>query len=153
MCLCVFVGSEHPLPLLPFDAAAPAFFSEPLWAEAAAIGRTINKPFVYAVGSYQGCGCGFGYHPDDLQLADDETIPNDVRKGWRVDYEARVSSVEQFTRYLRGGLTAGVTVRVFTCWYGEWEAAPIATHPVTPEHFGGVSFHFVERELLVVHQA
>lgn len=149
MCLTIFVGSDCPLPLLPFDKKAPAFCADALWSEADAVAHYLNKPFLYAVGSYQGCGCGFSYREEDASLPDDDDIPEDVKRDWCDDHNARVQSVEQFAQYLRPALSVG-SVTVNCCWYGDWAETPIATRHVTPEHFGGNDFHFVERELLVV---
>jgi hypothetical protein len=50
MCLVVYVASDYPLPILPWDAACPRFHVTELDERGAPVRRQFTKPCVYYVG-------------------------------------------------------------------------------------------------------
>lgn len=95
MCLTVFVGSDRPLPVITFDGASPSFNAHPLGAEQEFVRRIFAKPFVYGVGASSGCGCGFDYGPEDLDVLTDAAVPDEVKNGAKADHAARRESVRR----------------------------------------------------------
>jgi hypothetical protein len=61
MCMVVYLAADAPLPLISWDAQAPAFHVKALGSRDDPVRARFSKPHVYYVGSHEGCGCGFGY--------------------------------------------------------------------------------------------
>ena len=69
VCLAVYVGSAVPLPVRPWERH-PGEFNVTVLGEGPGrdqVRRRLQPPFIYEVGSYEGCACGFGrpYDPDE----------------------------------------------------------------------------------------
>ncbi len=67
MCTMVYLASEKPLPIIPWDEEHPSFHTENVQEidvaeKASAVRSRFSKPFVYRLGSNQRCGCGFAYY-------------------------------------------------------------------------------------------
>lgn len=148
--MTVFVASDVPLPLLPFDAGAPAFHIDLPLEEAEPVRRHLPKPLVYRVSASSGCGCGFAYSRDDLAAASLPDVPEAVREGIRADHDARRASVRRLREARAGALSGGGVPEVYSCWWGDWAAEPESRRSVPLSHFGGRSFRLHKRELLTV---
>ena len=104
MCLLLYAGTTAPLPLVPWSDAAPAFYvtevqpTEPARAWLAA-------PYVYELGSHEGCGCGYS-------------------SGSPEERGAREASREALVRYLEAALATG-PVRLFAGWNGYAPRLPL----------------------------
>ena len=119
MCLAVYVGSDVPLPVVPWDEVRPAFHvadatdgyfhpTNPLRLHSA-------RPYFYRLGSHDGCGCGFGSYGEEWDDAADayvEVTTPDQRACWRAVAE-----------YLSAALRHQPTVEAFTFCSGD-EACP-----------------------------
>jgi len=56
----VYLAASRPLPLIPLEANAAITVRE-LDAREQVVAQWFSQPFVYYVGAYEGCGCGFNY--------------------------------------------------------------------------------------------
>ena len=89
MCIMLYLASECPLPLVPWDEAYPGFHVTSLetnrhnWWEDW-VWQQFTKPFVYSIGSYQGCACGFQFEGDPWEIT-----PTIWPPGSRVDNSRR----------------------------------------------------------------
>src|SRR5678810_1043398 len=69
MCLCVFVASDRPLALVPWDLQAPGFNVVPLTEHEAPVRRQFSLAHIVYAGAHTGCSCGFqsdGNDPGDV---------------------------------------------------------------------------------------
>jgi hypothetical protein len=109
MCFGVYIASDGPLPLVPWNPAEPAFNVTAL-GEPEAVVRTqfAGRNVVYA-GSHTQCGCGFNASADN--------DPADMLKSRRA-----------LLAYLRSAARAGA-LEVFACWEGDY--AEVATSRAT----------------------
>jgi hypothetical protein len=107
VCLVVFAGSKAPLPLVAWDEAAPAFHVTEAKGDEPAR-AFLGMPYVYELGSHQGCGCG--YSPGHQEAAETNS--------------AREKSRAALMEYLRAALASG-PIRLFAGWNGWAERAPI----------------------------
>lgn len=138
MCMVVYVASDRLLPIIPWDDEAPAFHVVELTGRDEPVRRQFTKRRVYYVGSHTMCGCEFRYgRPPLLDEAEEK---------------AGRESVRRLGVYLARAVRVG-PIELFSCWEGDQGAEPVGRRLVTPAHFGGKGFEFVERELLVVEKA
>lgn len=64
MCLALYIASPKPLPLVPWDPKKPTFHVVPLDEENHHVRKILPYPFIYYVGSHEGCSCAFNYEHD-----------------------------------------------------------------------------------------
>jgi hypothetical protein len=126
----VYIAADQPLPLIAWDAAAPALHISELRESHQPVRQQFSKPLVYYVGSHEGCGCGFDY------------------REWEIDDPAR-ETIERLASYLAVAVQRG-SVELFACWDGDQQAELVERNSVTPAYFGGEAFAFNELELLTV---
>ena len=138
MCLMVYIASDHPLPLIPWDEAAPAFHIAELREADQLVRQQFTKLFVYYAGSHEGCGCGFDYGQWPVMDDDDRT-----------DEQAARETIHRLARYLANVVQLGV-IEIFACWDGDQTAEPIERSVVTPAYFGGEAFAFNEKQFLTI---
>lgn len=109
MCFGVYIASDAPLPLVPWNPGEPAFnvtaLEEP---EVAVRAQFTGRNVVYA-GSHTQCGCGFNTTVDN--------DPADV-----------LESRRGLLAYLRSVARTGA-LELFTCWEGDY--AEVATSRAT----------------------
>ena len=138
MCMMVYVASDHPLPTSAWDEDRPGFHVEALSERDESVRRQFSKPFVYYVGSHQGCGCGFdwdvfeGVSEDDPEFAD-----------------AKASRQGLF-ELLALGLRQGGELGLFACWDGNQGAESAFRGRIRPSDLLTNHLSFREHELLTV---
>ena len=128
----LYLASDAPLPLVPWDAGAPAFHVEELGAARSLVRGRFSLPHVYYAGAHEGCGCGFqlGEYPEFV----DEDAP------------AKRESLRRLADYVDAALARGRQVQFFVCWAGD-EDGPAAHHRVvTTRELRGESFWFLDGE-------
>lgn len=134
--MVVFIASRSPLPLIPWQQAAPAFNVADLSEHEERVRSHFSLPYVQCAGSHTQCGCGFNEGREHPQAYDDLTTA-------RAD--ALVSS-SQLACYVREHHVE----QIYSCWSGD-EAEPQAfKRRITPEALTVEDFFFRERELFVI---
>lgn len=103
MCLGVFLASDRPLDLVPWDERRPAFNVVPLSEHEAPVRRQFALAHVVYAGAHTRCGCGFRSDDDD---------PDAVGR-------SRAALAE----YVRRADLAG-PVEIFVCWEGDYARPP-----------------------------
>ncbi len=74
MCWMIYLASDSPLPTSAWDEARRGFHATELSDHDQPVRRQFSKPFVYLMGSYQGCGCGFQYGESEEYHDDPEAL-------------------------------------------------------------------------------
>ena len=136
MCMLVYIASDSPVRLIPWDPNDRGFhLQEPSGERDESVRRQFSKPFVYYAGSHLGCGCGFEYG----QWEDPEEDEDERRK-----------SVADLSRYLADAVKEQGAVELFACWDGDQAEKPESRETITPEWIGGERFRFKEKQFFVV---
>jgi hypothetical protein len=110
LCIIVYLAADSPLPLVPWDAARPAFHVTELPTERAAVRGQFARPHVYYAGSHEGCGCGFQYGEYELDDPDADELAEEAQ---------RRESRKRLTDYLTSALTIMPSVELYACWDGD----------------------------------
>jgi len=141
MCMMVYIAADEPLPLIEWQENVSIFCVMELSEDEKLVRRQFSKPFVYYLGSYEGCSCGFSYNNEPIEDEDD-------RRGDAVARE----SVRQLSKYLSDAVRRG-SVEMYACWDGDQEAEPEERLEVGADFFGGEAFAFKEKQFFKVEGA
>ena len=132
-----YVGSDQPLPRIPWDRANPAFNVSDVPEENAGVTKHFSKPFVCYVGSHEGCGCGFQSNAyPEFDDPDELTVARQQRA--------------QLAAFLRAALADSATLELFSCWSGDETKDLAYDGAIVPEDLLRKHEHFRELELLRV---
>jgi hypothetical protein len=135
MCLEIFIASNKPLPLIPWNDEAPTFHVIDLFDDAEAVRNHFNEPFVYYAGAFEGCGCAFNY---DAEVAEPDEL------------KASEQSLNSLVVYLENSLSNGATIKLFSCWAGDENKSPESFRTVAPKEIQKADFVFETPELLTI---
>lgn len=94
MCLALYIASPKPLPLVPWDPKKPTFHVVPLAEDGHRIWKILPHPYIYYVGSHEGCSCAF-------------------------NYEHELKAALELRDYLRKALTVTSEIEGFSCRPGQ----------------------------------
>ena len=134
MCMALYLFTNNTVSEIEYDQARPGMHIQPAvreWESAVWEWRFPQKN-IYYIGSYMGCGCGWGLPPPG---------ENGVEES---DVEAMRKDRESLARLLRGRDFTGS--RLVLCWEGDQGAALQRQIPLCPEQLRDVRF---EIEVLV----
>lgn len=131
MCLTVYVGSDVPLPVIPWDDARPAFHVADATDGYFSPGNPLRlhsaRPYFYRLGSHDGCGCGFQSYGEEWDEAADAAV------------EAATPEQQACRRaaadYLADALRHQATVEVFTFCSGSESRPPGRQRTARPADF------------------
>ncbi len=112
MCMGVYLASEVLLPILPWDETARGFNVVELSEYEQPVKAQFTKPYVYYVGAYTGCSCGFSPTSDEGP-------------------EAALRDREAFASYVEKVVGSG-SLELFLCWDGDWEQEPTVRVRLNP---------------------
>lgn len=139
MCVFVYIGSDHELPIIPWDEQAPDFHVQDMTGDAyeERVRKQLKQEHIYLAGTSEGCGCRFSYgeYPKELVEEEDEAL------GRR--------SVTRLRDYLVRAVAEG-PVELYAVWADDEGIEPERRFEVRPCHFGGDSFFFRTPELFLV---
>ncbi len=133
MCMMIYIAADQPLELIKRDEANPDLQVTELIESDEIIRKQFQLPYVYYVGAYEGCGCGFqaGEYPQD----DDDERP------------MKRASLDAFAIYLDKQLKNTKLIELFACWDGNQTVPPEHNRYLTPNMLLSDKFFFLEREL------
>jgi hypothetical protein len=131
MCTLLFLASDRPVRIIPWDPANPSFHVRELTDREQAIRQRVSRPYVYYVGSHELCGCGFRY-----------SLP--LEELWReVEEEAAArQSVQRLADYV-SDLRTGEAIDLYACAtedLKEAEPMPTARRTISRSSIGGDAF-------------
>lgn len=141
MCLMVWLGSANPLvgvsPPEVSEAPLGELYVKPEPADAPVRVQFV-QPYVYYVGSHQGCGCGFRSPQLELEgfelVAEVLPLLSALLDDERSDFLDEQRSRELLSALVRSALCEG-DVEVFSCWAGDEGKAPTVAKDVSPDYF------------------
>lgn len=136
--MVVYIASDNVLPIISWNEESPSFYVSENSEDEKRVEIQFTKPFIYFVGSHQGCGCGFQYGLLPTESDEDSQ-----------EYESSREAVNKFSRYLSDALQNG-PIELYACWDGDQDAEPVSRRVITPSEIGGEIFQFIDKEFLVV---
>jgi hypothetical protein len=132
MCMMVYLAANKPLPLVPRDEQNPSFnVSELNVAYSNGVERQFRKTYIYEVGAYGGCGCGFSY--GQYEGADEQ------------EEAASRESVRRLSEYLSEAKKEAGLLELYACWDGDQHLPPDRRIVLRLSEIGGDKFQFEER--------
>ncbi len=141
MCKLIYIAAEKPLPLVKLSNEEAAIVVQELSENEQRIVQRFAKPYVYYVGAYEGCGCGFSYGQYPIEDEYDRAQ----------DYNAR-ESVRQLAEYLSNAVEQAGDIEMLVCWTGEEEEMPKSRSTMTPVDFGGETFELEHPSFITIVQ-
>jgi hypothetical protein len=145
MCKMLYVAAVQPLPLISWQPSNPGFWVRELKEAEAGVRQQFSKPYVYYVGSHQGCGCGFAYGIWPIGPA------SPFAESERAEAEAGRESVRRLSEYLAHVVADG-PIELYACWDEEQECEPAKRGVITSADIGGSAFQFEDSQFLTVRQ-
>ena len=129
MCLVAYIAAAGELPTLEWNHEIPAFHVKNFDDGIAKVRGHFRLPFVYYLGSHEGCGCGFnrGSASEPHQL------------------EAVRQTLAALSRYLQAAVSQVGTIELYTCWNGDEGDASEHSVTVPVSAFGSDMEWFPEK--------
>lgn len=152
MCIAVYIGATKKLPLAKeVGERYTTFHVEAARdTEISKIRNILSSPYIYYAGSFEGCGCGFGYEDHSELLQHIENVPDkDLRSILKEDWEQRYKSVGFLSKYLERVVHDG-PIEVYVTWEGTQGSPLRHQSTVTPDYFGGKTFRLEEQSLFKI---
>jgi hypothetical protein len=135
MCLAVYLASSQSIPTSEWNESTPAFYLQTT-AEGEPARKQFSYPYVYYVGSHEGCGCGFS---KDFDFGE--------------DLDASQQDYAALGRLLRDATVRGAKLELFTCWEGEQSSEPESVSTITASEIEAQAYELRQLELLRVEEA
>ena len=137
MCMMLYIGSNIPLPIIPFNEIAPAFYTESLSENDTTVAKHFSTNYVLYAGSSEGCGCGFqhaliDHGPNWLDVVDE--YDDDFQK-----------NMQQLYEYVKVVIDNGGKVEIYACWDGEFEDAPLLKENISYKELINDDFYLKEK--------
>ena len=132
MCLAVYLASNLELQPSSWSERQPGYYLERV-KPGKVVCRLFSLPYVYYVGSHEGCGCGFlkdGEVGEELELH-------------QANYWALVKCIKE-------AQSRGANIELYACWEGDQSLEPVAVEAFTPSTLGEPEFQFSERHFINV---
>jgi hypothetical protein len=143
MCMMLYLGSDAELPLIPWDdnihqSICVNELNDPIEY----VRKHFSKPFIYYVGAYEGCGCGFSFGIYEAIDEDD-----------RLAYELGKKSVSDLFKYLRANSELTNNFEMYSCLAGDEPIPPEKHETIFLNEFEiGDSFEFKDRQFIMVYK-
>jgi hypothetical protein len=102
-----------------------------------------SKKYIYYVGAYQGCSCGFAYN-SSLEEEDDDI--DDQHHNKLNSRKALLSLIDR--------LTKAESLEFYCCWEDEWESQikEIKEIDIADISFSNNSFKLIEKQFIIFQQ-
>jgi hypothetical protein len=142
--MMVYLASVRPLPLIPWDAARPAFHITELPEGRDAARSQFTLAHAYYAGSHEGCGCGFQYGEYEL---------DDPDAGELAELARHKESRARLAQYLQSALAVVPVVELYACWDGDEGLRREYSDRILPQSLVTDRTFFRERELLLVSES
>ncbi len=141
MCTLVYIASDAPIPLEPWDSARPGFHVRHVDdLEQARLRHLTSKARVYYVGTSEKCGCPFSYGANPG--VDDSPA----------ELEARTEALDRLRHAVEGALTSSASVELLVFEAAEW-TPPKSRRRIRVEDLSTGAFAFTPPEIVQVERA
>ncbi|MDP4145468.1 MAG: hypothetical protein Q8936_13445 [Bacillota bacterium] len=151
MCMMLYTASDVKLPLVPAGQQdyQPIYVDE-LSEYNLDVKKQFTKKYVYYIGSYQGCGCGFSYGQYDIE---DKEVNESFIEIFNAEQEKRKRSVRELFNYITNNLKNVSEIELYSCWAGnEKNTSKHKLHISLANLSLPNKFSFEEDQLIIVHK-
>lgn len=114
MCYAIYVASNSPLDLIPWDLEDRKLNVSEIEARDEVIRSKFTKSHVYYAGSHLGCGCGFFFESSLWPEDDEREVAMEVER-----------SMAELRSYLEGALVNSAELELYVSWQGEEREDPV----------------------------
>jgi hypothetical protein len=121
MCWSVFLASDRPLKLRPWNPDEPAFSVTAPETRDEPVRSQFKHPHMVVLGSQTQCGCGF---------LDEDDGPDDPRR----------AVIRELVSYLEQALSESPELELFVCWEGGEHDEPVHKLQLRPADFDSFKF-------------
>ncbi len=141
MCFVLYIGSQTPLPIIPWDETTRGIHTEALTEHDISVRGRFTLPHVLCIGSDTHCGCGFrnatfqnGSWPEEEWRPDNDTShvkaqPNHERL------------IEFIQRYLGGQASC----EFYGIWEDDFAGSALSNQTILLEDLADLKFYFRDR--------
>lgn len=135
------MAADKEMPLIPFDIDYDKYlYVTELNDLDTAVKKQFTKKYVYYVGAYEGCGCGFSYGQYEVLDDDDQKQRESGKK-----------SLEQLFNYIKTNIVGLKEIELFSCWAGNEESRPEYREIIELRKFKlGDAFYFKENQFIII---
>ena len=139
--MMLFLASDKKLPFIPWDDNANQnLIVIELDETNKSVMKQFTKKFVYDIGAYEGCGCGFKFGIFEPEDDDDKEAEAAGRR-----------SVEELFNYLRKNMNRDDKIELYHCWAGDEGNNPEQIILINLSEFTlGNSFQFLENQFITI---
>jgi hypothetical protein len=141
VCIMLFLASDKKLPTIPWDDCAKQnIMVSELDERDNLVIKHFTKKFIYDIGAFEGCGCGFQF--GIIESEDEED---------RVAEASGRESVEELFHYLREHINSGEIAEVYSCWAGDEGCNTEHRTLINLREFKlGDKFQFLQNQLVII---
>jgi hypothetical protein len=140
--MMLYIGSDKPIPIIPFKENAPGFHTEKLSGNDSTIANHFSVKNVLYAGSSQGCGCGFQH-----SILDSNTGWLNVEDEDDKDFRMNMQGLFE---YVREALKKGAKVQLYACWDGEFEDSPLSKEAISCKDLLNKKFYLKEKGFYII---
>lgn len=146
MCLTIYVASEVPLPVIPWDEARPAFHvsdaTDDYFYPTNPLRQHSDRPHFYALNSHNGCGCGFQKYGIEWDEAANDMV--------EITSPEQIECRRALADYLTAALRHQPNVEVLTFCSGDESCPPTIRRAARPADFATDGSLFEMWQVVVV---
>jgi hypothetical protein len=146
MCFLLYLGTDHPVPLISWDENARALHTHELSEHEQAVAAHFNTQHVAYVGSSLNCGCGFRY----AEYGDGDLSPFDIYgsipdEDRDPEEEREKQTNQQQLHDLLIALSPKGSIELYGCWDGDFELPPREQDTIKLSRLLDEHFYFHQR--------
>lgn len=133
MCLAVYLASDKPLPLIEWSEKEPSFYVGELTKFDKSVKIQFEFPYIYYIGSHEGCGCGFfkeGREKEEVRRAEE--------------------NYSQLVSYIKNAQSTGTKNQIYSCWEGDQDSDPEFRENIDLSCLTDKNFEFKEKTLYAI---
>jgi hypothetical protein len=139
MCYALYIATDIPCQTTNWKPHDRNFYIEDLEEKDNYVVHHFSKSFIYYVGSWQGCGCGFFI---ETKWLDSENHYEEI--------ESTKKCITDLVAFLKKILQKSEEIELFVCWEGVQSKKPERKLELTPMDLLGDSLPLKERDFVVV---
>ena len=144
MCYAVYIGSNFQQKSGEWTENETVFYIQELHDENEINGLRpkFSKTFIYYAGSYQGCSCGFAFHPaEEADSRNEDDQKEEIRQ--RASVEALIGFIKK--------LSSREMVEFYCCWEGDWEDPVESTDKINIDNITVENYLLTEKRFIRIY--
>jgi hypothetical protein len=141
MCFVLYLGSDKPVPTIPWEQAKPAFCTQDLGDYDRPVSKHLGKPHCKYLGSDQECGCGFR----NVKFQDGAWPEEAIIGAFHYTGQKQQANHHALHRFLSEVLEDSEEIELYGCWDGEWNEPSGGEAEIALDQLLDPTFFFRER--------